>query len=80
MRSLKKNKEIEVRSEETTRNINGQNYSVTELYIGKKRIGEVLHYGPKEFQSFAEDEDLGASKTMDTAVETIIRRWNLHEQ
>ncbi|MCF1675074.1 MAG: DUF2969 domain-containing protein [Tetragenococcus halophilus] len=79
VRSLKKNKEIEVHSEETSRNIKGQTYPVTELYIGKKQIGEVLHFGSKEFQSFADDEDLGTSKTLDLAIETIIRRWNLHE-
>lgn len=76
---MKKNKEIEVRSEETTRNINGQTYPVTELSIGKKQIGEVLQYGAKEFQSFADEEDLGTSKSMDAAIETVIRRWNLHE-
>ncbi len=80
VRTLKKNKEIEVRSEETTRNIKGQTYPVTELYIGKKQIGEVLHFGSKEFQSFADDEDLGVSKSLDAAIETIIRRWNLREQ
>ena len=40
---------------------------------------EVLSFGSKEFQSFADDEDLGTSKTLDLAIETIIRRWNLHE-
>lgn len=80
VKALKKNKEIEVHSEETTRNINGKTYPVTELYIGKKQIGSVLTYGQKEFQSFADDENLGTSKSMNTAIETIIRRWNLHEQ
>ena len=42
-------------------------------------IGEILASGPKEFQSFLGEEDLGASRTLDAAIETILRQWNLHE-
>ncbi|KAF1305560.1 DUF2969 domain-containing protein [Enterococcus saccharolyticus] len=76
---VKKNKDIEVRMEETKKNIQGNTYEVTELYIGKKKIGEILAYGPKEFQSFMDNEELGTSKTLDLAIESIIRQWNLHE-
>lgn len=45
----------------------------------KKRIGEILTTGPKEFQSFLGDEDLGSSRSLEAAIEMIIRQWNLHE-
>lgn len=77
--SRNKNKDIEVRLEETKKNLQGKTYDVTELFIGRKKIGEVLAYGPKDFHSFMEDEDLGSNKTLDLAIETIIRQWNLQE-
>ena len=49
---MKKNKDIQVQVVETTKQIDGTNYDVTQLAIGKKTIGEVLHYGPKSFVSF----------------------------
>ncbi len=42
-------------------------------------IGEIITIGPKEFQSFLGDEDLGASRSLETAIETVIRQWNLHD-
>lgn len=76
---MKKNKDIEVRLEEIEKQIKGTTYEVTELFIGKKKIGEILAYGPKEFHSFMDDEEIGASKTLDIAIESVIRQWNLHE-
>lgn len=75
----KKNKDIEVRVEETVKVIQGKEYEVHQLVLGKKVIGEILTSGPKEFQSFLGEEDLGASRTLDAAIETILRQWNLHE-
>lgn len=75
----KKNKDIEVRVEETVKVIQGKEYEVHQLVLGKKVIGEILAFGPKEFQSFLGEEDLGASRTLDAAIETILRQWNLHE-
>ena len=40
----KKNKDIEVRIEEVKKDIKGKNYEVTQLFIGKKMIGEILAY------------------------------------
>ena len=48
----KKNKDIEVRIEEVKKQIKGTTYDVTQLFIGKKMIGEILAYGPKEFEIF----------------------------
>ena len=76
---MKKNKDIEIKLEETKKKLNGAQYDVTELFIGKKKIGEILEYGPKEFHSFMGTEEVGASKTFDLAMETIISHWNLHE-
>lgn len=75
----KKNKDIEVRVEETVKVIQGKEYEVHQLVLGKKVIGEILASGLKEFQSFLGEEDLGASRTLDAAIETILRQWNLHE-
>lgn len=75
----KKNKDIEVRVEETVKVIQGKEYEVHQLVLGKKVIGEILASGPKKFQSFLGEEDLGASRTLDAAIETILRQWNLHE-
>ncbi|MGX7173616.1 DUF2969 domain-containing protein [Enterococcus ratti] len=75
----KKNKEIEVRIEELKKQINGKYYAVTQLFIGKKMIGEILIYGPKEFEIFLGEEDFGREKSLENAIETIIRHWNLHE-
>lgn len=76
---MKKNKEIQIHMEEKKRNLQGTEYEVTELYIGKKKMGEILAYGPKDFQAFMDEEAIGSNKTFELAVEAIIRQWNLHE-
>ena len=43
----KKNKDIEVRVEETVKVIQGKEYEVHQLVLGKKVIGEILASGPK---------------------------------
>lgn len=77
--TLKKNKDIQVRVVETTKQIDGTNYDVTQLSIGKKIIGEVLHYGPKVFVSFMNEEEIQTDRSLDVAIETILMRWNLQE-
>ena len=79
VKNMKKNKEIQIHMEEKKRILQGQEYEVTELYIGKKKIGEILAYGVKDFQAFMDDEAIGSNKTFELAVEAIIRQWNLHE-
>lgn len=76
---MKKNKEIQVQMMETTKQIDGINYDVTQLSIGKKKIGEVLHYGDKSFVSFMNDEEIQTDRSLDSAIETILMRWNLQE-
>lgn len=76
----KKNKDIEVRVEETSRDIKGTTYEINQIHIGKKLIGEVLTMGPKHFQAFLGEEDLGASKTLDLAIEAVLMQYNLHDQ
>lgn len=75
----KKNKDIEVKVEETTRSIKGTEYTVNQLLIGKKMIGEVLTMGPKEHEAFLGEEDLGAYKSVDLAVEAVLMQHNLHD-
>ncbi|MCJ0545065.1 DUF2969 domain-containing protein [Enterococcus cecorum] len=77
--TLKKNKDIQVQVVETTKQIDGTNYDVTQLAIGKKTIGEVLHYGPKAFVSFMNEEEIQTDRSLDAAIETILMRWNLQE-
>lgn len=76
---MKKNKETEIRMEESTKVIQGNTYEVATLMLGKKTIGEILVYAPKEFQVFVREEHIGSAKTMDDAVELFIRQWNLQE-
>lgn len=76
---MKKNKEIQIHMEESTRTLQGKQYDITALYIGKKKMGEILEYGPKDFQAFMDEESIGSNKTFELAVEAIIRQWNLHE-
>ncbi len=76
---MKKNKDIQIRIEETKRVLKGVEYEVAELYIGKKKMGEILVYGPKDFQAFIDNDSIGGNKTFDLALESIIRHWNLHE-
>lgn len=76
---MRKNKDTEIRLEETQKKLNGQTYEVANLVLGKKTIGEILVYGPKDFQVFIGEERLGSSKTMDDALELFIRQWNLQD-
>ncbi|WP_122646570.1 DUF2969 domain-containing protein [Enterococcus mediterraneensis] len=76
---MAKNKDIEVRLEETKKTIKGKTYEVAQLIIGKKVIGEVLTVGAKEFEAFLGETDLGSYKNFDAAVEAIISQHNLHD-
>lgn len=75
----KKNKDIEVRIEETKRTIKGTNYVINQLSIGKKLVGEVMTLGAKEHEAFLGDEDLGSYKSVDLAIEAILLQHNLHD-
>lgn len=76
---MTKKKDIEIHVEQIKKVIKGKEYEVAQLVIGKKVIGEILKLGEKEYQSFMNNEDLGTSRSMDLAIEGIIRQWNLHE-
>ena len=75
----KKNKDIEVRIEETTRTIKGTDYVINQLSIGKKMVGEVMTLGAKEYEAFLGEEDLGSYKSVDLAIEAILLQHNLHD-
>ncbi|WP_303218619.1 DUF2969 domain-containing protein [Enterococcus asini] len=75
----KKNKDIEVRIEETNRTIKGTNYVINQLSIGKKLVGEVMTLGAKEHEAFLGGEDLGSYKSVDLAIEAILLQHNLHD-
>lgn len=76
----KKKQDIEVRMEEVERKVQGDTLTVNQLFIGKKMIGEIFNKGPKNFEIEMTDGYKGAGKTLDEAVELIIRQWNLHDQ
>ncbi|KAF1295764.1 hypothetical protein BAU15_04305 [Enterococcus sp. JM4C] len=75
----KKNKDIEVRMEETKKSVNGQEIEVTQLFIGKKMIGEIFTNDAKHFEIYMDNESQGVTKTFGEAVESVIRQWNLHD-
>ncbi|MBO0441899.1 DUF2969 domain-containing protein [Candidatus Enterococcus ikei] len=75
----KKNKDIEVRIEETQKKINGELLTVSTLMIGKKEIGQVLPQDSKKFAVMIDGRNEATVKTLDEAIEYIIRQWNLND-
>ncbi|MEI5992999.1 DUF2969 domain-containing protein [Candidatus Enterococcus mansonii] len=75
----KKNKDIEVKIEETQKKINGQTLTVNTLIIGKKEIGQVVVQESKKFAVMIDDRHEATVKTLDEAIEYIIRQWNLND-
>lgn len=74
----KKNKDIEVKIEESQKNVNGENKTVTQLFIGKKMIGELIPQ-EKNIEVIFDGESKGSVKKLDDGIEAIIREWNLHD-
>ncbi|EOT43728.1 MULTISPECIES: DUF2969 domain-containing protein [Enterococcus] len=76
---MTKKKDIEVKVEEVKKDIKGKNYTVNQLSIGKKVIGEILTMSEKNYEAFLGEEDLGAYKSLDLAVEAVLLQHNLHD-
>ncbi|BCA86158.1 hypothetical protein EsVE80_16810 [Enterococcus saigonensis] len=76
---MTKKKDIEVKVEEVKKDIKGKNYIVNQLSIGKKVIGEILTMGEKNYEAFLGEDDLGAYKSLDLAVEAVLLQHNLHD-
>lgn len=75
----KKNKDIEVRIEEEQGSFNGQKVEISKLFIGKKEIGQVIPQEPKKMIVTIDGRNEATLKTMNEAVEYIIRQWNLND-
>jgi hypothetical protein len=75
----KKNKDIEVKIEEATKKVNGQTMTVNTLLIGKKEIGQIIPQDSKKFAVLIDGRNEVTVKTMDEAIEYIIRQWNLND-
>ncbi|MTD42246.1 DUF2969 family protein [Erwinia sp. CPCC 100877] len=75
----KKNKDIEVKIEEATKKVNGQIMTVNTLLIGKKEIGQIIPQDSKKFAVLIEGRNEVTVKTMNEAIEYIIRQWNLND-
>ncbi|MGX7243543.1 DUF2969 domain-containing protein [Enterococcus quebecensis] len=75
----KKNKDIEVRIEETQKKINGETITINTLMIGKKEIGQVVPQDSKKFAVVIDNRNEATVKTLDEAIEYIIRQWNLND-
>lgn len=73
----KKNKDIEIKVNEKEIMLDGQKVSATELFAGKKQIGEIREI--KGFQAYAEGTLLGNFKKIDDAFEAVIANYNLHQ-
>ena len=69
----------EVRRMTKKKDIKGKNYTVNQLSIGKKVIGEILTMSEKNYEAFLGEEDLGAYKSLDLAVEAVLLQHNLHD-
>ncbi|OJG75262.1 hypothetical protein RV12_GL001867 [Enterococcus quebecensis] len=79
MKMSKKNKDIEVRIEETQKKINGETITINTLMIGKKEIGQVVPQDSKKFAVVIDNRNEATVKTLDEAIEYIIRQWNLND-
>lgn len=75
----KKNKDIEVRIEEEISTYNGQKVEISKLFIGKKEIGQVIPQESKKMIVTIDGRNETTMKSMDEAVEYIIRQWNLND-
>ncbi|MFD1900237.1 DUF2969 domain-containing protein [Enterococcus termitis] len=75
----KKNKDIEVRIEESQKKINGELATINTLMIGKKEIGQVVSQASKKFAVVIDGRNEATVKTLDEAIEYIIRQWNLND-
>ncbi|MDH6365429.1 hypothetical protein M2139_002432 [Enterococcus sp. PF1-24] len=75
----KKDKDIQVRLEEVEKNINGTKFAAYELAIGKKTLGVIIEKSAKSFEIEMTDGYKAVAKTLDEAVELVIRRWNLND-
>ncbi|MGX7031036.1 DUF2969 family protein [Vagococcus zengguangii] len=76
---MKKNKDIEVLIEETTKNKNGETVTVYEMKIGKKTIGTVEATANNKFEVYYDQELISTVKNLDEGFEEIIRQWNLFQ-
>lgn len=74
----KKHKEIEVRIEEETKKVNGKSLVISKLIIGKKEIGRVIPEAEKLIVEIDNRKE-ATVKSLDEAVEYIIRQWNLND-
>ena len=76
----KKNKDIEVKINETSKNYEGNQVVAHQLTIGKKNIGEVIELTSKNYQVIIPDERPTTVKSFDEGYETLLRHWNLFQQ
>ena len=75
----KKNKDIEVRIEESQKKINEELLTINTLMIGKKEIGQVVTQAEKKFAVLIDGRNEATVKTLDEAIEYVIRQWNLND-
>ena len=75
---MKKNKDIEVVIEESTKQKNGVALTNYEMKIGKKNIGHVENIENK-FEVYFDGNLITTTKNLDDAFEEIIRQWNLFQ-
>ncbi|MGO2082371.1 DUF2969 family protein [Vagococcus sp.] len=75
---MKKNKPIEVSINEIVKDISGTEQTVYEVLIGKKIIGEVSEIIGNKFQVNGLDDFKLTSKSLDDAIEELLKHWNLN--
>lgn len=75
----KKNKDIEVRVEDHEEQRGGKTVTVTELTINKKTIGQIVEEDSKTFAIYMGEEAKGKERSLEGAIESLIRDWHLQE-
>lgn len=73
----KKEKKIEIQLEEGSVFTNGQDYPGYQLFIGKKKIGEIAEISENQFAVVKNSAVDSFFKQIEKAVENIIENYNL---
>lgn len=75
---MKKNKDIEVTVREEERVLDQVKKNVQIVQVGKNEAGIVVPLDNQKFQAIVEDEQPITVKTVNEAIEFVLRAWNLN--
>lgn len=75
----KKNKDIELTLDEGTIVVDNQKVKSYTLMMGKKQLGEIIEISEKKYQAKSSNDDIAVLRSLDDAIEELIRIWNLEQ-